>query len=42
MRLAAYPDFLQTVFVARMEMAIAPSAPSFEEFIVGKIGNGGW
>lgn len=42
MRLAAYPDFLKTVFVARMEMEIAPSVPSFEEFIIGKMGNGEW
>ncbi|MHB8138191.1 MAG: tetraacyldisaccharide 4'-kinase [Smithellaceae bacterium] len=37
MRLAAYPDFLKTLCVLRMEMRIKPSEPSFEHFITERL-----
>ncbi len=37
MRLEAFPDFLQTLFVARVEMEILPTTPSFEDFIINRL-----
>ncbi|MDD3249073.1 MAG: tetraacyldisaccharide 4'-kinase [Smithellaceae bacterium] len=37
MRLEAFPDFLKTLFVARVEMEILPSKPSFEDFILRRL-----
>lgn len=37
MRLVAWPDFLKTVWIARIEMDMAPSSPSFEEFILERL-----
>jgi len=37
MRLAPYPDFTNRILILRMEMAIQPSTPSFEDFIVERL-----
>jgi len=37
MRLAGYPGFLKEIRVLRMEMAIQPSTPSFEDFIMQRL-----
>ncbi len=37
MRLEAFPDFLKTLFVARVEMEILPTTPSFEDFIINRL-----
>lgn len=37
MRLARHPDFLQMIWILRMEMAIEPSQPSFDNFILERL-----
>ena len=37
MRLEAYPEFLKTLCILRMEMKIKPSDPSFESFILKRL-----
>lgn len=37
MRLTGYPDFLETLFVVRIEMEIKPSVPTFENFIMERL-----
>ena len=37
MRLEAYPQFLKTLCILRMEMEIKPSDPSFESFILKRL-----
>ncbi len=37
MRIASYPDFLNMLFIARVEMEIKPSEPSFESFIAQRL-----
>jgi tetraacyldisaccharide 4'-kinase len=37
MRLEAYPEFLKTLCILRMEMEIKPSEPSFESFILKRL-----
>jgi len=37
MRLEAFPDFLETLFIAHVEMEILPSTPSFDDFILRRL-----
>ncbi len=37
MRLTAWPDFLKTTFIIRVNMEVLPSDPTFEEFILGRL-----
>lgn len=37
MRLEESPDFLNQLFIARMEMEIQPSTPSFDDFIIKRL-----
>ncbi len=40
MRLAVHPGFLKKIHVLRMEMAIGPAQPSFEDFIAERLRRG--